>query len=132
MNLNDCGKIVGSLDIWRCQKCKELFPDYKRFGEVTLPSNLGFQEAGEGAKWGVLICSRRDAVEWKMMAFKPDQTVNHGCGSSEANSLRVSLDFTINSDEEVKEEVEHRVLLVEDYVNKAVEVGYDDLVISKA
>lgn len=131
MNLNDRGKIIGSLDIWRCQECKELFSDYKRFGEVTLQPNLGFQEAGKGAKWGVLICSRRDGVEWKMMPFKPGHKVHHGCGSSEARNLKVREDFSLDSKGDRGDQVEHKILLVEDYVNEAIEVGYDDLASSK-
>ena len=126
-NLNESGKIVGVIDIWKCSTCEDLFTDYKRIGELTLQPKLGFDEAGEGAKWGVFVCSKEVGVEWKLMGIKPGQKISHECVSDEMDEFTVREDFSLEDNSIENKGVEHRIILIEDYLNKPVEIGYDKL-----
>ena len=119
-NLMHNGKVVGVVDIWKCRSCHDLFVDEKRFVDEKTSTDVGLKDAGEGAKWGVLICTSGVEVSWSIQAVKPQTSLEHKCLYLGTSEITVN-DYwsTIGSDKEIS----HRILLVEDYVNKIVDIS---------
>lgn len=120
LNLNFHGKIVGSVDIWLCKKCRDLFWEDKRFTDLKPTTELGFRGPGEGAKWGVLTCYSKKDVNWVVLSVRPGQKLEHQCLDPAAPEVDLSDDWRVTHP--VSENVTHKVIIVEQHINKAVEI----------
>ncbi|MBM3897134.1 MAG: hypothetical protein FJ358_01205 [Thaumarchaeota archaeon] len=119
LNLNFKRKIVGSLDIWLCKKCRDLFFEEKRFIDVKPNTNLGFKGAGDGAKWGVLVCYNDKDVNWAVYSIKPEQEIEHKCLVENAPPITADFGWEVSRQ---ANNVLHKIILLEKNVNNAVEI----------
>jgi hypothetical protein len=118
INVNRDNYLQGTVDVWRCRQCRKLFCDDKRYGEPLKPS-VGFDELPEGEEWAVLTCTNRKEVFMMSLGVKPGKTISHICKTGERYDFFVGDDYFISSPGGL-----HRIYLVKDHVNKAIEAGY--------
>lgn len=120
VNLNYEGKIAGSLDIWICKRCRDMFFEEKRFIDTKPTTDLGFRGAGDGFKWGVLVCYNRNELNWVVLSVKPGQNLEHKCLIETAPQVSIGPDWKVANPNSAG--ITHKVILVEQHINKAVEI----------
>ncbi len=121
VNLVHQSKIIGTIDVWRCRSCSELFCEDKRFGATDLAPEVGFPRVGAGSKWGALICTRDTGSNWTLTAVKPGATLVHSCTPETKLELTVGADYSIEPGPSTGIG-KHRIILVDRFVNAAVDV----------
>ena len=120
MNLNHEGKIAGSLDVWICKSCRDMFFEEKRFTDIKPSTDLGFRGAGDGAKWGVLVCYNKSGLNWDVLSVKPGKNLEHKCLVESGPQISMGPSWKVANPNSY--DITHKVILVEEYINKAVEV----------
>jgi len=120
VNVNRDNYLQGTVDVWRCRTCKELFCDDKRYGE-PLKASVGFEEVEEGEQWGILTCTDIKEVYMMSLGVKPGKKIVHTCKNGTAHEFVVKDDWTIGEDDG---ETVHRLYLVKDHINKSIEAGF--------
>jgi hypothetical protein len=127
VNVNRDNYLQGTVDVWRCRSCKALFCDDKRYNEPLKPS-VGFEEVGEGEQWAILTCTDIKEVYMMSLGVKPGKKLAHTCKSNGTeHEFVVRDDWTIAPEKEgagVEGVTIHRLFLVEDHINKAIEAGF--------
>ena len=119
LNLNFRGKLVGSLDLWLCRKCRDLFFEEKRFIDVKPNTDLGFKGAGDGAKWGVLACYDDEDVNWAVFSIKPKQKIEHKCLVDNPPPIVADSEWKVSAQ---AKDVSHKIILLDKNINNAVEI----------
>ena len=116
ININENGKTIGAVDIWRSVLTKEVFCEEKRLGVLEISEYIGMPRLEPDQQWAVVIKKRRSGKDrWKLIKI-----VRQG-------------DFTfIDNDDETKIPVKvmnYQVIdeewwsfLVSDKVNRTVDV----------
>ena len=120
VNVNRDNYLQGTVDVWRCRKCKALFCDDKRYGEALKPS-VGFESIPDEEEWGILTCTTQKEVYMYSLGVKPGKKVAHACRSGETHEFTIAADFSLSPDVALPI---HRVYLVKDNMNKNIEAGY--------
>ena len=114
-NLNYERKTIGSVDIWRCVKCKKIFCEEKQLGIESIVDYVGMPKISSDQKWAVLLCNlKKHKEKWKLVKIKKDDEIQHECLDEKITTLKVQ-DFKIQDDK-------HWNFLIENSVNKAVEI----------
>ena len=119
LNLNFRGKLVGSLDLWLCKKCRDLFFEEKRFVDVKPNTDIGFRGAGDGAKWGVLACYDDQDVNWSVFSIKPKQIIHHKCLLDDPSLVVADSEWKVSVQ---AKNVLHKIILLDKNINNAVEI----------
>jgi len=121
VNVNRDNYLQGVVDVWVCRGCKRLFCDDKRYGE-PLKASVGFEEVPDDEQWGILTCTDIKGVYMKSLGVKPGKTLSHTCPKTGTQHEFVVLsDWTIEPDDG---DTVHRLFLVKDHINKAIEAGF--------
>ncbi len=118
VNLVEKSKIIGTIDVWRCRGCNDIFCEDKRFGATDLAPEVGFPKADPGSKWAALICTRDTGSNWTLTSAKPGGTIAHSCTPETKLELKVGADYALEQGPIGK----HRIILIEKFVNTAVDV----------
>lgn len=118
------GQIVGAVDVWRCRICKERFCEDKRWGLTDLAPEVGLPPVPEGARWVVFACVKPEDVTWLLKPLRPGDHVEHRCKHSPVTELRVREDLTVDAGEPLEGGPEHKLALVDEYLNAEIELGY--------
>ena len=116
ININENGRTVGAIDIWRSVITKELFCEEKRLGILEIADNIGMPKIDKDKKWAVVINKKQVGKDkWKLIKI-----IREG-----------SFKF-VNVDDETTVEVdvkEYRIrdadwwnFLVESNVNRSIEI----------
>jgi|SRR3954462_2048135 hypothetical protein len=116
ININENGRTVGAIDIWRSVITKELFCEEKRLGILEIADNIGMPKIDKDKKWAVAINKKQVGKDkWKLIKI-----IREG-----------SFKF-VNVDDETTVEVdvkEYRIrdadwwnFLVESNVNRSIEI----------
>lgn len=114
-NINYERRTIGSVDVWRCVKCKKIFCEEKQLGIENIVDYVGMPKINPDQKWSVLVCNlKRHKEKWKLVKVKKDDEIQHECLDEKMVSLKVR-DFKIEEDK-------HWNFLIENTVNKAVEI----------
>lgn len=114
-NLNYEKRTIGSVDIWRCVKCKKLFCEEKQLGIDSIVDYVGMPKISSDQKWSVLLCNlKKHKEKWKLVKIKKDDEIQHECLDEKPVTLKVK-EFKIQDDK-------HWNFLIENSVNKAVEI----------
>ncbi len=116
INVNEGGKTIGAVDIWRSLITKELFCEEKRLGVLEIADYLGMPKIDNDKKWAVAISRGREGRDrWKLVKL-----INQG-----------KFKFTDTDDESVIEvdvnaykviDSEWWSFLVEKNVNRTVDI----------
>ena len=115
VNLNIDERTIGSVDVWRCGVCKKQFCEEKQLGIEELAEVVGMPKIDPDAKWAVSVCKlQQGKYKWKLVKLKENSTIQHECLDEKVISLK-SENFKIEDDQ-------HWSFLIEDNVNKAIEI----------
>jgi len=115
VNLNIDERTIGSVDVWRCGVCKKQFCEEKQLGIEELAEVVGMPKIDSDAKWAVTVCKlQQGKYKWKLVKLKENGTIQHECLDEKVISLK-SENFKIEDDQ-------HWSFLIEDNVNKAIEI----------
>lgn len=118
VNITRGNRVIGAVDVWVCRLCKAFFCDEKRFGESEAPKELGFKEPRVGSRWAILVCRGSRGVEWALTQISAGKVIHHRCSSSREAVFRLDDHLKVVG----LSEDEHRLYLVEQYVNKTITV----------
>jgi hypothetical protein len=116
INLNEKGRTIGAIDIWRNVITKQLFCEEKRLGILEISDNIGMPKIDEDKKWAVAINRKKAGNDrWKLIKI-----IRQG-----------SFKFT-ETDDETTVEVDvkdYRIMdpdwwnfLVENNINRSIEI----------
>jgi hypothetical protein len=117
ININEKGRTIGAIDIWRNVITKELFCEEKRLGILEIADNIGMPKIDKDKKWAVAINRKKAGNDrWKLIKI-----IRQG-----------NFKFTATDDEETTVEVDvkdYRIMdpdwwnfLVEDNINRSIEI----------
>ena len=68
INVNEGGRTIGAVDIWRSLITKELFCEEKRLGVLEIADYLGMPKIDNDKKWAVAISREREGRDrWKLV-----------------------------------------------------------------
>ena len=68
INLNENGRTVGAIDIWRNVITKQLFCEEKRLGILEIADNIGMPKIDKDKKWAVAINRKKAGNDrWKLI-----------------------------------------------------------------
>jgi hypothetical protein len=68
INVNEGGRTIGAVDIWRSLITKELFCEEKRLGILEIADYLGMPKINKDKKWAVAISREREGRDrWKLV-----------------------------------------------------------------
>jgi hypothetical protein len=116
ININEKGRTVGAIDIWRNVITKELFCEEKRLGILEIADNIGMPKIDKDKKWAVAINRKKAGNDrWKLIKI-----IRQG-----------NFKFT-DTDDETTVEVDvkdYRIMdpdwwdfLVKDNINRSIEI----------
>ena len=115
VNINIDEHTIGSVDVWRCGVCKKRFCEEKQLGIEELADLVGMPKITPDAKWGVVVCKlQQGKYRWKLVKLKENGEIKHECLDEQVISLNTK-DFKIEDDK-------HWSFLIDDHINKAVEI----------
>ena len=115
VNINIDERTIGSVDVWRCGSCKKQFCEEKQLGIEEIAEVVGMPQIDSDAKWAVTICKlQQGRYKWKLVKLKENDAIQHECLEEKLISLQ-SKNFKI-------EDEQHWSFLIEDNVNKAIEI----------
>ncbi|HEY8522463.1 MAG TPA: hypothetical protein VIL14_01755 [Nitrososphaeraceae archaeon] len=68
ININENGKNIGAIDVWRSVITKELFCEEKRLGILDIAEDIGMPKIEKGKKWAVAVNRNRMGKDrWKLI-----------------------------------------------------------------
>jgi hypothetical protein len=68
INVNEGGRTIGAVDIWRSLITKELFCEEKRLGVLEIADYLGMPKIDKDKRWAVAISREREGRDrWKLV-----------------------------------------------------------------
>ena len=115
MNLNINERTIGSVDVWRCGVCKKIFCEEKQLGIEELTDIVGMPRIDSDAKWAVCVSKLQKGKDrWKLVKLKENGEIKFETVEEKIISLKVE-NFKIEDDQ-------HWSFLIEDNVNKAIEI----------
>ena len=115
VNININERTIGSVDVWRCGVCKKKFCEEKQLGIETLTEIVGMPKIEPDEKWAVSVCKlQKGKDKWRLVKLKENSEIKHECLEEKIIALKTK-DFKI-------EDSNHWSFLVEDHLNRAVEI----------
>ena len=115
VNLNIDERTIGSVDVWRCGVCKKLFCEEKQLGIEELTDIVGMPRIDSDAKWAVCVSKLQKGKDrWKLVKLKENGEIKFETVEEKIITLKVE-NFKIEDDQ-------HWSFLIEDNVNKAIEI----------
>ena len=115
ININIDERTIGSVDVWRCGVCKKRFCEEKQLGIEEIADTVGMPKIDADAKWAVTVCKlQQGKYKWKLIKVKENGEIKHECLDEQIIPLKI-LDFKV-------EDEKHWSFLIDDNVNKAVEI----------
>ena len=115
ININIDERTIGSVDVWRCGVCKKKFCEEKQLGIEEIAETVGMPKIDADAKWAVTVCKlQQGKYKWKLVKLKEKDEIKHECLDEKVIPLKIN-DFKVEDDQ-------HWSFLIDDNVNKAVEI----------
>ncbi|MDC0153951.1 hypothetical protein OAJ02_04370 [Nitrosopumilus sp.] len=115
VNLNINERTIGSVDVWRCGVCKKQFCEEKQLGIEELTDVVGMPRIDSDAKWAVCVSKlQKGRDRWKLVKLKENGEIKFETVEEKIISLKVE-NFKIEDDQ-------HWSFLIEENVNKAIEI----------
>ena len=115
VNINIDEKTIGSVDVWRCALCKKRFCEEKQLGIEEIADLVGMPKIDFDAKWAVTVCKLQQGKnKWKLVKLKENGEIKHECLDENVITLNVK-DYKIENEN-------HWSFLIDDNVNRAVEI----------
>jgi hypothetical protein len=115
ININEDGKTIGSVDVWRSVLTKEIFCEEKRLGILEIVDYIGMPKVDKDKKWAVAISRNRNGpMRWRLVKMIKEGLFAFTDADDKPIEVNV-IDFKINDQEWWS-------FLVEEKVNRNVEI----------
>jgi hypothetical protein len=116
ININENGRTIGAVDIWRNAITKELYCEEKRLGILDIADYIGMPSLEKGQKWAVAIHRKREGKDrWKLIKMPQEGRLTFIDNDDETEvNVNVS-DYSLHDDTWWS-------FLVEKNVNRSVEI----------
>lgn len=116
ININENGRNIGAVDIWRSLITKNLFCEEKRLGILDITDKIGMPEIKNDEIWAVAINKfRKGKDRWKLISIAKDGKTEFVDTDDETKIIVDTSDFKII-------DKEWWSFLVSENVNKSVEI----------
>jgi hypothetical protein len=116
ININENGRNIGAVDIWRSLITKNLFCEEKRLGILDITDKIGMPEIKNDEIWAVAINKfRKGKDRWKLISIAKDGKTEFLDTDDETKIIVDISDFKII-------DKEWWSFLVSENVNKSVEI----------
>jgi hypothetical protein len=120
ININEKGRTVGAIDIWRSVITKELFCEEKRLGILEIADNIGMPKIDKDKKWAVAINMKQIGKDkWKLIKI-----------IREGSFKFINVDDETRVEVDVKDynirDVEWWSFLVENNINRSIEISVQE------
>ena len=116
ININENGRTVGAIDIWRSVITKELFCEEKRLGILEIADNIGMPKIDKDKKWAVAINKKQVGKDkWKLIKIIREGTFKF---TNVDDETRVEVDV---KDYRIRD-VNWWNFLVENNLNRSIEI----------
>ena len=95
ININENGRTIGSVDIWRSILTKEMFCEEKRLGILQIADYVGMPKIDKDKKWAVAIRRKYNGhLRWRLIKIVKEGKMSFM--DAEDNTIEVSVkDFRI-------------------------------------
>lgn len=116
ININENGKNIGAVDIWRSLITKKIFCEEKRLGILDITDKIGMPQINDNQVWAVAVNRyRKGKDKWRLISIIKDGE-NQFVDTDEETRITVqSVDFKII-------DKEWWSFLVAENVNKSIEI----------
>jgi len=119
ININENGRTIGAVDIWRSVITKELFCEEKRLGVLDIVDYIGMPKIENYQKWAVVINKKRLGKDrWKLIKLDKEGPFSFYDTDDETYVKTLVKDYQIDDDHWWS-------FLVEKNVNRTVEITRD-------
>jgi hypothetical protein len=116
ININENGKNIGAVDIWRSLITKNLFCEEKRLGILDITDKIGMPDIKNDEIWAVAINKfRRGKDRWKLISISKDGKTEFLDTDDETKVIVDTSNFKII-------DKEWWSFLVTENVNKSIEI----------
>lgn len=116
ININENGRTIGAVDIWRSVITKELFCEEKRLGVLDIVDYIGMPKIENYQKWAVVINKKRLGKDrWKLIKLVKEGHFSFYDTDDETYVKTLVKDYQIDDNDWWS-------FLVEKNVNRTVEV----------
>ncbi len=117
ININENGRTIGSVDIWRSLLTKEMFCEEKRLGILEIVDYIGMPKISKDKRWAVAISrNRKGHMRWRLVKMIKEGKLAFTDADDKPIEVNVK-DFKINDTEWwsflVEENVNHNVEIVD-------------------
>lgn len=116
ININENGRNIGAIDIWRSLITKNLFCEEKRLGILDITDKIGMPEIKNDEIWAVAINKfRKGKDRWKLISIAKDGKTEFLDTDDETKIIVDTSNFKIT-------DKEWWSFLVSENVNKSIEI----------
>lgn len=116
ININENGRNIGAVDIWRSLVSKKFFCEEKRLGILDITDKIGMPEIKDEETWAVAINkSRKGKDRWKLISIVKDGKTEFLDTDDETKIIVDTSNFKIV-------DKEWWSFLVSENVNKSIEI----------
>lgn len=116
ININENGRNIGAVDIWRSLITKNLFCEEKRLGILDITDKIGMPEIKNDEIWAVAINKfRKGKDRWKLISISKEGKTEFLDTDDETKIIVDTSNFKIN-------DKEWWSFLVSENVNKSIEI----------
>ncbi len=115
ININIDERTIGSVDVWRSARTKQFYCEEKQLGIEALADTVGMPEIKPDHKWAVAVSKlQKGKDKWKLVKLPENGSIKFETIDEKILELPVE-NYAIKDDD-------HWSFLVEDNINKAVEI----------
>lgn len=122
ININENGRTIGAVDIWRNVITKELFCEEKRLGILEIADYIGMPKIGKDQRWAVAISRKKTGRNrWKLLKLIEKGKFKFMNPDDDEENSSSGLEVMVDGYNIV--DTEWWSFLVEKNINRTVEVG---------
>ncbi|MDQ2685910.1 MAG: hypothetical protein M3Y25_08740 [Thermoproteota archaeon] len=116
ININENGRNIGAVDIWRSLITKRLFCEEKRLGILDITDKIGMPQINEEEVWAVAVNKfRKGKDRWRLISVKKKGKNEFTDTDEESKVIVETLDYKIIDNEWWS-------FLVFENVNRSIEI----------
>ena len=116
ININENGRNIGAVDIWRSLITKRLFCEEKRLGILDITDKIGMPQINEEEVWAVAVNKfRKGKDRWRLISVKKEGKNEFTDTDEESKVIVKTLDYKIIDNEWWS-------FLVFENVNRSIEI----------
>jgi hypothetical protein len=116
ININEHGKNIGAIDIWRSLITKKILCEEKRLGILDISEDIGMPRINDKEIWAVAVNKHRKGKDrWKLIKITNEDKIEFTDTNDETK-------ISVNVENSRIVDPEWWSFLVSEYVNKSVEI----------